>query len=66
MQIEQLRPTAFQLNLHAYELATLITTARWVAGGAQGELPPEAVNQLQKVIASYDAEWQRLTAASAR
>lgn len=54
MQFERLRPTQFRLTLHAAELAALVAAARWVAEGAQGELPPEAVAQVQKVLASLD------------
>ncbi len=43
-----------------YELAAVIAAARWVAEGADGELPAEAVEQIRKVLTSYDAEAQRL------
>ena len=60
MRIERIRSTVFEVTLHAYELAAVIAAARWVAEGADGELPAEAVEQLRKVLASYDAEAQRL------
>lgn len=55
MQIERIRPTVFQVTLHMSELAALIAAARWVAEGAQGELPDDAVNQIRQVLAKYDA-----------
>jgi len=60
MRVERLRPTTFQLTLGAFELASLVATMRWVAGGAEGELTAEAQNQLRAVLASYDEQWQRL------
>jgi hypothetical protein len=49
------------MTLHAYELATLVAAARWVVEGTQGELTSEAIDQLRKVLASYD----RASASSA-
>lgn len=60
MRIERTKPTVFQVTLHAYELAALIAATRWVVGGAEGELPAEAVEQLRKVLDSYDVESRRL------
>jgi hypothetical protein len=60
MRIERIKPTVFQVTLHAYELAALVAAARWVVGGAEGELPEEAVEQLRKVLDGYDAESRRL------
>jgi hypothetical protein len=59
VKLERVRPTAWQLMLHPLELAALITAARWVADGAQGHLPDEAIQQLRQVLASYDAEVAR-------
>ncbi len=58
MQIKQNRPTEVQLTLHSFALATLISTARWVAEGCVGELPPAAVAQIQQVVADYDQAQQ--------
>lgn len=63
MRIDRLRPTTFQLTLGAFELAALVAAARWVTGGAQGELTAEAQDQLRKVLESYDEQWKRLQAA---
>lgn len=54
MRIERLRPTTLRVTLHAYELATLASAARWVADGAEGELSPEIREQLDDVLAGYD------------
>jgi hypothetical protein len=63
MRVERLRPTTFQLTLGAFELAALVAAARWVTGGAQGELTAEAREQLRKVLESYDEQSQRLPTA---
>jgi hypothetical protein len=55
MKIERVRPAILQVTLSAYELSALIAAARWVAEGAEGELAPEAMEQLQQVLASYEA-----------
>lgn len=55
MKVERVRPAVLQVTLSAYELSALIAAARWVVEGAQGELAPEAVEQLQQILASYDA-----------
>lgn len=63
MRVDRLRPTTFQLTLGAFELAARVAAARWVTSGAKGELTPEALDQLRKVLESYDEQWQRLNAA---
>jgi len=55
VKIERLRPAVLQVTLSAYELAAVMSAARWVAEGAEGEMSPEAVEQLRKAVASYDA-----------
>lgn len=54
MLFERLRPTQFRLTLHVAELAALTAAARWVAEGAQGELPPEALAQLKQALVRLD------------
>lgn len=61
MTIEKLKPTVLRITLHAYEIAALVSAARWVTEGAKGELPEEAVEQIQDVIQNYDAERKKLT-----
>lgn len=56
MKIEQIKPTVLRVTLHAYELAALTSAARWVIEGAEGELPDEAIEQLEKVLEKYDSE----------
>ncbi len=63
MQIDRIRPTVFQVTLHAYELATLVAAARMVARGAEGELTEEARLQLETVLADYDEAFRQLSAA---
>jgi hypothetical protein len=55
MKLERTRPTSWQVTLHPLELAALISAARWAVGGADGQLPPEAVQQLRGVLDRYDA-----------
>jgi hypothetical protein len=60
MKVERVRPAVLQVTLSAYELSALIAAARWVAEGAEGELAPEAVEQLRQVLANYDAAARHL------
>ena len=61
MQLERMRPTVIRMTLHAYEATALITAARWVAEGAQGELPDDALEQLREVLANYDDALRRMS-----
>lgn len=54
MQIEKHRPNVFEITLHAYELTALVAGARWAA--ENGDLPADAREQLEDVLADYDAE----------
>jgi hypothetical protein len=54
MRIEKGRNNIFLLTLSGYELATLISSARWAGEGGKGELTNDAVNQLKKVLENYD------------
>jgi len=53
MRIDQLRPAVFQVTLHTYELSALVAGARWAT--ENGGLPSEAREQLEAVLADYDA-----------
>jgi hypothetical protein len=64
MQLERVRPMVIRMTLHTYEATALITAARWVADGTQGELPEEAVEQLREVLASYDDALSRIAEPS--
>lgn len=55
MKLQRVRATSWRLTLHPLELAALISAARWAAGGAEGELPDEAVDHLRRVLDAYDA-----------
>ena len=54
MKLERIRPTAWRMTLHPLELAALVSAARWATSGADGELSPEAVEQLRSVLDRYD------------
>lgn len=62
MNIDRLRPTILRVTLHTYEWATLVAAARWALEEADGTLPPEARDQLEQVLAKYDAERRELDA----
>lgn len=61
MQVERIRPTTYRITLHTYELAALVSAARWVVDGARGELPQEATEQLSQILAAYDKESHRIS-----
>ncbi|MDX1658402.1 MAG: hypothetical protein R3343_06250 [Nitriliruptorales bacterium] len=56
MKVQRVRPQVFELTVHALELSALVSAARWVVDGAEGDLPEEAREQLGQVLDSYDAE----------
>ena len=60
MHIEKGSNLVFYLTLSGYELATLISAARWAVEGAKGELTAEAVNQLKQVVSNYDRAADKL------
>jgi hypothetical protein len=64
VKIERTQPTRYVVELHAYELAKLIAAARWAIEAGGDELPGEAVEELQQIVASYDDELTRLGAES--
>lgn len=61
MKVERERPQILRLTLHAYELSALIAAARWTA--EHDELPAESVEQLRRVLASYDEAARCMDAA---
>ncbi len=61
MHLERIRHTTFRITLHAYELAPLISAARWIVDGKKGELPKEAVEHLRQILADYDKESKRIS-----
>ncbi len=54
MHIEKRNNLVFHISLSGYELAALISSARWVIEGAEGELTDEAIQQLKQVVSNYD------------
>lgn len=61
MKLERLNTSSFRITMHAYELAALVSAARWVVNGAEGEIPDEAKQQLSQILAAYDAETKQLS-----
>ncbi|GGA66020.1 hypothetical protein GCM10008015_03410 [Flavobacterium palustre] len=66
MHIEKKNNLVFHITLSGYELATLISSARWVAEGAKGELTAEAIQQLKQVVSNYDKAADKLTEREAK
>ena len=64
MQIKKGQRNIFQITLSGYELATLISSARWVVDGAKGELTLEATNNLKQLLDNYDSETKKLHSQS--
>ena len=60
MHIEKGNNRIFHLTLSGYELAALISSARWVMEGGKGELSPEAMSHLKQVLAGYDTAASKL------
>ncbi len=60
MRVERAGVASFQLTLHGYELAALVSAARWVAEGGEGDLAPEARESLQQLLDAYDAQLANL------
>lgn len=56
MKLEKKSPTVFNVTLHAYELATLISVARWALEGAEGELDNSLEKKLSQLLSNFDKE----------
>lgn len=63
MKVERVRGPVLTVTAHAYELAALVSGARWALDHGHGQLPREAEEQLADVLAAYDAELGRLRGA---
>lgn len=55
MKLVRPSPHLVQLTLHVYELAALVSAARWAAEGGGGELAPEARESLARLLRDVDA-----------
>lgn len=60
MRIERVRSTVLRVTLHTYELAALVSAARWAEEGGTGELPEEVREELRHVLASYETQLSSL------
>jgi hypothetical protein len=63
MVIRRVRPTTFQVTLHAYELAALVAAARMIVQGsadASKTVSEDARLQLESILADYDQAFQRI------
>lgn len=61
MIIEQIKPTVLRITLQTYEIAALVSAARWVTDGVKDKLPEEAIEQIREVLDNYDSGKQKLT-----
>jgi hypothetical protein len=55
VKLERRSPTVYRITLHAYELAMLVSAARWAAEGGVGEMSGEARAQLQDLVDAYNS-----------
>lgn len=60
MELERIRPQVLRGTFHAYELASLVTAARYVVESAPSEVPPEALEQLSRLLADYEQQVRSL------
>jgi len=60
VELERVRATVFRATLHAYELAALVTAARYVVESAPPEVPDASRDQLRQLLAAYDRQLRRL------
>jgi hypothetical protein len=56
MELERVRPMVLRGTFHAYELAALIAAARYVVEAAPADIPAESLDQLNELLAGYDAQ----------
>ena len=60
MIIKRASRSTFRVILSNYELASLISAARWAAKGAEGKLSNEALEYLTHVLDNYDRAMNHL------
>lgn len=60
MQIKKKQRNIFEITLTGYELATLISSTRWIVEGAKGELTSDAIGNLKKLLINYDVATEKL------
>ncbi|MFI6284839.1 hypothetical protein ACIBCM_08795 [Streptomyces sp. NPDC051018] len=64
MELERIRPMVLRATFHAYELAALTAAARYVVESAPPEIPADALRQLERLLADYDAQVRNLSGPS--
>ncbi|MBT8324565.1 MAG: hypothetical protein HKN99_11505 [Winogradskyella sp.] len=60
MQIKKEFGNRFSVELSGYELASLISSARWITEGSKGEFPEEALQNLKRLLKNYDKAAEQL------
>jgi hypothetical protein len=58
--VTRVRPTVFDLRLHATELAALMAAVRWAVEGGPESLPADARDELRRILSRYDEQLARL------
>jgi hypothetical protein len=64
MQIKKGQQNIFQITLTGYELASLISSSRWIVEGSKGELTPEAISNIKQVLNNYENATKKLLSNS--
>ncbi|WP_405663578.1 MULTISPECIES: hypothetical protein [unclassified Streptomyces] len=62
MELERLSPTVLRGTFHAYELAALVSAARYMVETAPVDVPQESLDQLRQLLADYDQQLRKATA----
>ncbi|MFJ6569974.1 hypothetical protein ACIQNU_21385 [Streptomyces sp. NPDC091292] len=60
MELERLRPTVVRVTLHPYELAALVSAARYVTETAPEDVPGDSLTQLATLLKDYDTQLRHL------
>ncbi|AXK32862.1 hypothetical protein DVA86_09575 [Streptomyces armeniacus] len=63
MELERVRPRVLRGTFHAYELASLVTAARYVVDRAPADVPVESLDELRHLLADYDDQLRDLSVA---
>lgn len=59
MELRKVTSARYNLTLHAYELATLVSAVRWISEGAEGTLSPEVVESMKQFVKKYETALEK-------
>ncbi|REJ84318.1 MAG: hypothetical protein DWQ44_06685 [Bacteroidetes bacterium] len=60
MLIKEKNPGIYQVTISAYELAALISSARWICSGSEGPMDDSSKQQISRVLESYDLSMKQM------